>query len=87
MAEITKQIVFLGGTDGLTASATCTYDDVTLDIVRFNLVCAFTVHIILWRVSAQPWRDFVLAPGVYEFLSGGPVQNWADIGAYELARA
>ena len=82
MAEVTKQISYLGVAD---ASLTATWDDVTLALTRFNLTTAATVEVKLWRTGQTPWREFTLPPGSYQYDAGGPVQNWSDITLIRLA--
>lgn len=79
MAEVTRQLMQIDG-----AVLTCTFDDVTLALTRFNLEATRSVHIILWRTGKTPWRDFVLPPGSYQYDAGGPVTNWTDIDRFEL---
>ena len=59
-------------------------DDVTDDLVQFDLVCTVPVHITVWRKSGNPWRDAWVDPGSYTYEAGGPVRNWDDLAAIEV---
>ncbi len=79
MAIVTEPLA--GGPDVL---LTGTWDDVTDDIVQFDLVCTIPVHITVYRKSGNPWRNAWLDPGTYVYEVGGPVRNWDDLSRIEV---
>ncbi len=74
----------IAGSGGDSVLLTVTDDDVTDDIVQFDLVCTIPVHITVYRKSGSPWRNATVAPGSYTYEAGGPVRNWDDLSRIEI---
>ncbi len=81
MAVITTTIVKSG--DDLVL-LTVTFDDVTNDLVQYDLVCTVPTHITAYRKTGNPWRDATVDPGSYVYPAGGPVQDLNDLSRIEV---